>query len=766
MDSTAPSRRRFLHQFCGGVGVGALVGAAGCTDASDDVERDRPPGDAATPTPVVTRVPDSPTATDRDPEVPPVDGSWRSFRSDAHNSGATDDPGPTDSGKRVWERTITPGEPVTAPAAADGAVFVVTDSGVVRALSAADSSVRWTGSRHVSPDVPPAVAGDTVVVADGGTLVGLRTDDGRERWTVALEGAVVGVTAGTGWVAAATEGGVAAVRLADGTRAWHHAIDGTPSSAPAVDETTVAVGLATGDAVAVDAESGDRRWREPVAERGAVVPAVSAGRVYAVTTGDSGDSGDGPDVVAFDASSGSEQWSRTMDAPVSGGPVAAADAVFVGTLDTNRQATPPAEGARSGTPTPYPTDTLGYRVRVLSLAPADGSERWRETIEGTYNFTAGPPSMRLTVASGTLLAGIGRAVVAHDPGSGDRRWEAALDGPGFAVTEGVVTTGTGAVSLADGSDLWRYEPGDVVESAPAVVDNRLYVGSDDHHVYAVAANAGTVEWHTRTDGIVRAAPTVDEDTVYVGTLEGTVYAFDRSDGSERWTFDTGDTVQWGAALADGVLYPGLFDSTVLALDADDGAELWRTDPGSPFVTAAPAVGDGAVVAGRNGVLKAFETADGSERWSHTFGGKEGRVQSDAAIAGGRAYVHVGKSLYAFDLASGDEVWSRETGRSNSAPAVRDDVVYASTDGGVYAFDAATGSEVWQAPMPEGREVVVGDGAVYATHYDAPAVALDPADGTELWQASRGTAASTPAVADDYLFFGTADGAVRALGPRS
>ena len=166
------------------------------------------------------------------------------------------------------------------------------------------------------------------------------------------------------------------------------------------------------------------------------------------------------------------------------------------------------------------------------------------------------------------------------------------------------------------------------------------------------------------------------------------------------------------------------------------------------------------------MLKAFETADGSERWGHTFGGDEGRVQSDAAVAGGRAYVHVGRSLYAFDVASGEEVWAREIGRSSSAPAVRDGVVYASVDGGVHAFDAADGSDRWHTPIAEGRRIVVGDGAVYGVHYDAPTVALAIDDGRELWQASRGEAASTPAVADDYLFFGTTRGAVRALGPRS
>jgi outer membrane protein assembly factor BamB len=764
--NSEPSRRRFLRRVGGALGLGASLGAAGCTvSTEDEVERDRPPGDAPTPTPDETAPRGSPTATESTPEIPPLSGSWSSFRNDAANTGATDEPGPVDSARTVWEATVTPGEPETAPAAADGAVFVVTRSAVVRALSASDSTVRWTGSRRVSTDVTPVVTDGTVIVADGATLFGLATADGRDRWTAALDGSVVGLATSTDLLVAATEGGVTAVTPADGRRRWHRSIDGTIASTPAVANSTVAIGLDSGDVVTIDAASGERRWRASVSDDGAVAPAVAGGRVYAAIQGDRPETS-GTEVVAFDAQTGDEQWTVTTDNPVSGGPVATADAVYVGTLDSNRRATPPGDDSGERTPTPYPTDTLGYAATLQSLAPADGSEQWRETFDGTYNFTAGAPSTTLVLATDTLLAGIRGGLYAYDPTSGDRRWAASLDGPGFAVTDGVVTSGTEAVALADGADLWTYEPGDVIESAPAVVDNTLYVGSDDHRLYAVAADAGTVEWSLRTNGIIRAAPTVDDDTVYIGTLEGTVYAVARGDGSERWTCDTGDTVQWGGALADGVFYPGTFDSTVLALDAADGTELWRTDVGRPFVTGAPSVGDGAVVAGNNGVLKAFETADGSERWGHTFGGEEGRVQSDAAVAGGRAYVHIGQSLFAFDIASGEEVWSRAIGRSNSAPAVREGTVYASVDGGVYAFDATDGADVWHAPIAQGRDIVVGDGAVYGVHYESPTVALDADDGTELWQASRGGAASTPAIVDDYLFFGTTDGAVRTLGPRT
>jgi len=767
MTSREPSRRRFLRRVGTALGVSSLLGAAGCAESTDGPADSGP---SAAPTP--TQTPDgsgsndgSPTATETATPAPPLDGSWGSFRHDAANTGATDDPGPVEQPAERWGTTLSVGEPTTVTAAGDGAFFAVTRSGVVRAVEAADGSVRWTGSRRMD-DVAPAVADGTVVVAADTELVGLATEDGTERWSVFLDTPVDGLATGGDRVVAVTRDGVAGVGLADGDRQWRRAIDGTVSTAPTVDDGTVAVGLDSGSVLALDADSGERRWQQPVGETAEYAPAVADGRVYAA-----GESS----VVAFDVSDGTQQWTVETEYPVSGPLLATADGVYVGALNEHAGRTPTAGDGEEGgedsrTPTPYPTDTYGYGAVVRSLAPDDGSEQWRDTLTGKWYFTEGVPTIRFEHIGDRVLVGVQSTLAALDAADGDRLWTTRYDGFGFAVADDVVSTGTLGVALADGSVRWEFEPGrSNVGSSPAVVGNTLYVGSDDYRLYALAANSGTVKWSVGTDGLVRSSPAVDDETVYVGSTEGTLYAFDRADGTERWTFDTGGTVQWAPALADGTLYLGNFDRTVFAVDAADGTERWRAEPGGRFVTGPPAVGDGAVFAGRNGVLEAFETSDGSERWGHTFG-ERSKVQSTPAVAGERVFVFVGESLYAFDTATGEERWAADTGQSNLAPAARDGVVYASAvdrqaeQAHVSAFDAAEGTELWRTRLAEGRRVVVGDGAVYGVHYDAPAVALDPEDGSELWRVGDATVSTTPAVADEYLFFGTDTGQVRAFGP--
>jgi len=765
MTSREPTRRRFLRRAGAALGVSSLLGAAGCSESTDDPDD---PSPSPVPTPTASPTVDgtgptggSPTATETATPLPPLDGSWESFRHDAANTGATDDPGPVEEPVERWHTTLSVGGPATAPAAGDGAFFAVSESGVVRAIEAADGSVRWTGSRRMD-DVAPAVGNGTVVVVAGTELAGLATDDGTERWSVFLDAPVDGLATASGRVVAATGDSVAAFGLADGERRWHRSVDGTVSNAPAVDDGTVAVGLDSGAVLALDAGSGERRWRKSVGGTAEHAPAVTDGRVYAA-----GESS----VVAFDASDGTERWTADTEYPVSGSLLATADGVYVGTLNEHAGRTPTGgDGDSTRTPTPYPTDTYGYGAVMRSLAPGDGRERWQVTLTGKWYFTEGVPTIRFGHTGDRVLVGVQSTLAALDAADGDRLWTARYDGFGFAVTDDVVSTGTRGIGLADGSVQWEFEPGrSNVGSSPAVVGNTLYVGSDDYRLYALAANSGAVRWSAQTDGLVRSSPAVDEDAVYVGSIEGTLYAFDRADGRELWTFDTGGTVQWAPALADGTLYLGNFDRTVFAVDAADGTERWRAEPGGRFVTGDPAVGDDAVFAGANGVVKAFETSDGSERWGHTFG-ERSRVQSTPAVAGGRVFVFVGESLYAFDTATGDEAWSVKTGQANVAPAVRDGVVYASAvdrqheEAHVSAFDAAEGTELWRTELGEGRRVVVGDGAVYGVHYDAPAVALDPSNGDELWRGGDATATTTPALAGEYLFVGTDTGQVRAFGP--
>jgi outer membrane protein assembly factor BamB len=736
------SRRRFLERTAALVSVAAV---AGCNWAREPEQ----PTPAPEPTPTPADGPDGePTETPADPA--PLDGSWASYRRDAGNTAAVDDPGPATEPRTAWQRGLVTGPAAARPAAADGALFVVTDSGTLYARDAADGSVRWSGGGPVNPAVSPAVADGSVLAADGEAVLALAPGTGEERWRRTLGGPVTGLAGGGGQVVATTENSVVAIDAGDGTERWRQPVGESVVTPPGLGGETVAVGLASEETLALDTADGTVRLQQSVPARPSFAPAVAGERVYVAA---------GFYLTAFDPEAGERVWEERADNPIASPPATMAGAVYTVTLDENPTVDP--EG------TPRATDVEPLRADVVALSATDGAELWRAEEDATYNFTSGPPeTVPLTARDSRVLAVVSGQIVAYDAGSGDRLWTARGGAVAPAVADGVVATGTRGLSVADGSVRWEFRGGDRVASPPAVVGNAVYAGSDDSYLYALSANAGAVEWTARADDSIRASPAVGDDAVYAGTMNGTLYAFDRTDGSELWQFDVGGQVQ-SPALADGTVYVGNFSPTLTAVDAD-GSERWRTTVDSQrFVALEVAVGDGAVYAGANGDLRAFEAADGSERWRVRYG-ERSRVQSPPVAADGRVYVNIGDSVRAFDAAEGAEQWSVTTGGSNQPPAIRDGTVYAPgrDDGGaVYALDAADGSERWQSVVGDDLQLAVGDGAVYGVGYDTPLVALDSSDGSRLWRRREFDLSTAPAIADEFLFFGTGEGRIRALGPR-
>jgi outer membrane protein assembly factor BamB len=128
-----------------------------------------------------------------------------------------------------------------------------------------------------------------------------------------------------------------------------------------------------------------------------------------------------------------------------------------------------------------------------------------------------------------------------------------------AVGECVVAIGQ------DGNSRWRFQTDGGVESSPAVVDDTVYVGSNDNHVYALDANTGTQQWAFETDLFV-TSPAVVDGTVYAGSHDGNVYALDANSGTEQWAFETDGDVRSSPAVVDGTVYVGSGGTTVYALD--------------------------------------------------------------------------------------------------------------------------------------------------------------------------------------------------------
>lgn len=304
-----------------------------------------------------------------------VPSDWSEFQGGPTKTGASAE-GPEPAYVESWELAVAPGGPgsrfgLSAPVIAGDLAIAVGPEQVV-AVDVATGEEAFSVDRDLGPSVPGAVSavggtasfvytqgwgdGPPEAGAADGTAGPTPSPDGagggggpvgselasfdlesREpSWSPVPLGAVsrTGVTVDGGRAFVGTnDGSVAGVDLADGSLAWQEDLGAPLVTALAASEGLVIAAL-QGDRdtapvlVALDADSGEERWRHEPTGAATIVsaPSVAAGRVHVVFTGLSESA-----VVALELSSGEEQWSRRVSSAfdVFAPPVVAGGSVYV-----------------------------------------------------------------------------------------------------------------------------------------------------------------------------------------------------------------------------------------------------------------------------------------------------------------------------------------------------------------------------------------------------------------------------------------------------
>lgn len=118
--------------------------------------------------------------------------------------------------------------------------------------------------------------------------------------------------------------------------------------------------------------------------------------------------------------------------------------------------------------------------------------------------------------------------------------------------------------------MWNFTTGSYVDSSPAVVNDIVYISSEDGNIYALNATDGAKLWNYVTSAEVHvypfpaSSPAVITGVVYVGSYGNNVFALNATSGEEIWNYTTGGIAISSPAVARGVLYVG-GGNTVYAL---------------------------------------------------------------------------------------------------------------------------------------------------------------------------------------------------------
>jgi len=296
---------------------------------------------------------------------------------------------------------------------------------------------------------------------------------------------------------------------------------------------TAYVGSFSGSVYAVNASTGDQKWKFSTGASVWDTPTIANGVVYVGSNNGM--------VFALNASTGVQIWNFSAGPSMWSSPAVVNNVVYFGSNDNNTYAV----DARAG--------------------------------RKIWNFsTGGNVRDSPAVVNGVVYIGSQDGYFyALDAGTGQRIWSKytgdndTYTNSSPAVVNGTVYVGSCdhnlyAFQATDGSLKWKYLTGAKVSSSPAVFNGVVYVGSEDHNLYAIDSSTGMKLWNQTLNGPVYSSPAVADGLVYVGSYGDTIYAFDASTGASVWSYQTGGGVFSSPTIAGGVMFVGSYDGNVYA----------------------------------------------------------------------------------------------------------------------------------------------------------------------------------------------------------
>ncbi|MAG37732.1 MAG: hypothetical protein CL878_15965 [Dehalococcoidia bacterium] len=340
-------------------------------------------------------------------------GAWPMHQRDGRHTGQASSSGPTDP-QLAWY--FLTDAPFTAGAVIDaqGTLYISADDGIVRALHPQGHEL-WKRELKTAVHATPLLTdrGELLVAARNGVLYALATTDGVTKWSFATGSDLLAspAVASDGQIALPAESGELIILRPDGTEHQRHRSGGAIRSAPAVGADDVVY------------------W------------GADNSIAYAGSLG------------------GSLVWTSLLDAPITAGPVVAAD----GTVYFFTSKLWALDGANGGVR--WQTD-LGSRVLSTPALATDGTI-YLTTEDGRVAAYTSAGSLRWTYQTGGSLR--------TSPIVGANALVYVSAGDSLVYVLGAAGNVVGTFKTLDG--VW---------ASPALgADGRLYVGGRDKRFYAL-----------------------------------------------------------------------------------------------------------------------------------------------------------------------------------------------------------------------------------------------------------------------------------------
>ena len=209
-------------------------------------------------------------------------------------------------------------------------------------------------------------------------------------------------------------------------------------------------------------------------------------------------------------------------------------------------------------------------------------------------------------------------------------------------------------------ERWRARTEGWIHSSPVLLDELVYVGSNDGALHFIDRRTGVHRWRYGTPRAIRATPAIAEGLIFFGGEDGWFRAIDahtlggRSTYSWRWVHtrsSSGYPVRQRLSQACGgrtvpPLWPGRLlrttssmwpRSTALLrrLSCAHGTLRWSFAARKAISASLVVAGEVLYVASYDQTLTALDARDGTIRWQFAAGGP---IHATRVVSDGRVYV--------------------------------------------------------------------------------------------------------------------------------
>ena len=305
-----------------------------------------------------------------------------------------------------------------------------------------------------------------------------------------------------------------------------------------------------------------------------------------------------------------------------------------------------------------------------------------------------------------------------------------------------------AFQLKDGEKIWTLE-----------------LESSNHRVSATSLKGSGIA--------------ISGDRIYVSTGFGVVAAVDLNKQTKVWEKNLYAPLRIAPVVANGMLYAQSVDNKFFALDIKDGNILWQHDIALESTTliggsqaAYDKVSDMVVTGFSNGEIQSFNATLGLPLWSDILVANRRAysstflhtVKAAPVIENGIVYA-LGNAdiLVAVDLRTGERIWEKEIGGTETPLLVADTLYVVTGDKQLAAFDKENGNVLWVVKVRADKAdekariyaPVMMNGHLIVTMSDGHVLSYDPRSGTlEKTVDLDEDLNSAPIVADEYILFTT------------